>query len=395
MNYITSALLLSSSLVSGTVLAECQNTGNFQQWVNSFKQQAINSGIAPNVVNSALRNVAFNPSVIKLDRTQHTTVSQTFLEYSAKKANAYRLKNGVRKIRENRALFQRIERQFGVPAPVLTAYWALESDFGNVTGNINTLSALATLAYDCRRSSFFRNELIHALSLIQRGDIAASRMKGAWAGEIGQLQFIPSSYNKHAVDYDGDGRRNLIHSTPDALASAASLLRQYGWRANRPWLVEVRVPRQMNWSLARLDRKLPIAQWTQQGVRDISGRPLKLTGNAALMLPMGRNGPAFLAFPNFDVMLLWNKSTVYTSSAAYLATRFAGAGKVRAGNARVQALATWQIKQLQSKLRARGLRVTKIDGIIGEETRAAVRILQQQLRLPADGYPDLALFQRI
>jgi lytic murein transglycosylase len=298
-------------------------------------------------------------------------------------------------MRANAALFQRIEQQFGVPAPVLTAYWALETDFGAVTGDFPTLRALATLAYDCRRSDFFRNELMHALHIIQKGDMAAGQMKGAWAGELGQLQFLPSGYNKHAVDYDGDGRRDLIRSKADALASAASLLRQYGWQARQPWLVEVKVPQNMNWSLARLDNKLPLTQWTKEGVTEVSGRPLKPAGRAALLLPMGRNGPAFLAFPNFDVMLRWNESTVYSTTAAYLATRFAGAGQVRNGNAPVAKLSIQQVKQLQSKLQARGLRITKIDGIIGEETRGAVQQVQQQLGLPADGYPDPVLLQRL
>ena len=394
MRHITSVLLLGGLIFSGSALAECQNTGNFQQWLNGFKHQATASGIPANLVNNALHNIQYDPGVIELDRSQNT-VSQTFLQYAANKANSYRLTNGQRKMREDRPLFQRIERQFGVPAPVLTAYWALESDFGNVTGNVQTLRALATLAYDCRRGSFFRNELIHALRLIQRGDINAPEMLGAWAGELGQLQFIPSSYNKHAVDYDGDGRRDLIHSRADALASAASLLRQYGWQARQPWLVEVKVPVRMNWALARLGKKLPVAQWAKQGVTDVSGRPLRAVGNAALLLPMGRNGPAFLAYPNFDVMLRWNKSTVYSTSAAYLASRYAGAGQVRYGNAPIQVLSVPQVKQLQSKLRARGLRVTKIDGIIGEETRTAVRLVQQQLRLPADGYPDLTFFKKL
>ncbi|MEZ5537856.1 MAG: lytic murein transglycosylase [Thiolinea sp.] len=394
MRHINSLIFVGGLLLSGTALAECQNTGDFNQWLNGFKQQAVSSGIPANVVNGALSNVSFDPSVVQRDRSQQV-FAQTFLEFAGKKVNNYRLSNGQKNMRANAALFQRIEQQFGVPAPVLTAYWALETDFGANTGNFPTLRALATLAYDCRRSDFFRNELMHALRIIQKGDMAPGQMKGAWAGELGQLQFLPSGYDKHAVDYDGDGRRDLIRSKTDALASAASLLRQYGWQARQPWLLEVRVPQNMNWSLARLNNKLPLAEWAKQGVTEVSGRPLKPAGNAALLLPMGRNGPAFLAFPNFDVMLRWNESTVYSTTAAYLATRFAGAGPVRSGNAPVQKLSVAQVQQLQSKLRARGLRMTKIDGIIGEETRAAVQQVQQQLGLPADGYPDMALLRKL
>ncbi len=394
MRYLTSLLLCGSLIISSSALAECRNTGNFNQWLNGFKQQAVASGIPADVVNRALNQVRLDQNVIQRDRSQKT-FAQNFLEFSAKKVNHYRLSNGQKKMRQHAALFRRIEQQFGVPAPILTAYWALETDFGAVTGDFPTLTALATLAYDCRRSAFFRNELMHALRIIQKGDMTAGQMKGAWAGELGQLQFLPAGYDQHAVDYDGDGRRDLIRSSADALASAANLLRHYGWQARQPWLLEVRVPRQMDWAQARLDNKLPLAQWAKMGVTEISGRPLKPAGRAALLLPMGRNGPAFLAFPNFDVMLRWNESTVYSTTAAYLATRFAGAGQVRRGNAPVQKLSIAQVKQLQGKLKARGLPITKIDGIIGEETRAAVRQVQQQLRLPADGYPDPALIQRL
>lgn len=394
MRRLTSFFLLAGLLVSGSALAECRNTSNFNQWLNGFKQQAIGSGIPANIVNNALHNISFDPSVIKRDRSQQV-FAQTFLEFSAKKVNNYRLRNGSKLLRSNAGLFQRIEQQFGVAPPVLAAYWALETDFGAVTGNYPTLRALATLAYDCRRPALFRQELIHALRIIQRGDMQPAQMKGAWAGELGQLQFLPKGYDMHAVDYDGDGRRDLIRSKADALASAANLLRHYGWQPRQPWLLEVKVPRQMNWALARMGSRLPLTRWSQEGVTEISGRPLKPGGVAALILPMGRNGPAFLAFPNFDVMLKWNESTVYSTTAAYLATRFAGAGQVRRGNGPVQKLSIAQVKQLQSKLKARGLGITKIDGIIGEETRAAVRALQQQLRLPADGYPDMNLLGRI
>ncbi len=386
--------LLAGLFASGSALAECRNTGNFQQWLKGFKQQAIASGIPSALVNDALGTVSFDPSVIKRDRSQQV-FAQTFLEFAGKKVNNYRLSNGKKRLRRHADLFQRIEQQFGVAPPVLAAYWALETDFGAVTGSYPTLRALATLAYDCRRPALFSRELLHALRIIQRGDMQAAEMQGAWAGELGQLQFLPMGYDLHAVDYDGDGRRDLIRSKADALASAANLLRHYGWQAGQPWLLEVRVPKQMNWGLARMGNRLPLTRWSQEGVTEINGRPLKPGGVAALILPMGRNGPAFLAFPNFEVMLKWNESTVYSTTAAYLATRFAGAGPVRSGNAPVQKLSIAQVKQLQSKLQRRGLRITKIDGIIGPETRAAVRAIQEQLRLPADGYPDMNLLGRM
>lgn len=391
---LVSRIALIIGLTASPYAMACQNTGNFSQWLQQYKQTATQAGIKPAIVNKALANVKFAPDVIKRDRSQ-TVFAQTFTQFAGKKVSSYRLKHGRRHLRNNSKLFNRIERRYGVPAEVITAFWALETDFGAVTGNYPTLNALATLAYDCRRPELFRNELTHALWLIQKGDQSIKSMKGAWAGELGQLQFLPAGYNKHAVDFNGDGKRDLIRSKEDALASAASLLKHYGWRAGQPWLVEVRVPKTMDWSLARLDRKLPLSTWKAQGVTYANGKPLKNNGSAALILPMGRNGVAFLAYPNFDVYLKWNKSVVYSTTAAYLATRFAGAKPMRKGNAPVKPLSLTQTKRLQKTLRSRGYPIKKIDGIIGENTRAAVRQLQQKLGLPADGYPDQALLRQL
>jgi len=394
MRYIKSAFLAMCLLPGGSVLAECQNTTDFKQWLQQFKREAVASGLSADVVNRSLQGLTPDPEVIRRDRSQHV-FAQTFLEFAGKKVSNYRLVNGRRHISENAALFQRIERQFGVPAEVLTAFWALESDFGAVTGDYPTLRSVLTLAYDCRRPDLFKPELMHALRLVQKGDQTPNGMRGAWAGELGQLQFLPSSYNKYAIDFDGDGHRELIRSKADALASAAKFLKNHGWRAGQPWLQEVRVPRDMDWALARMDNKLPLARWQQQGVTYPDGSPLVNNGTAALLLPMGRNGPAFLAYPNFDVLLDWNESTVYATTSAYLASRFAGAPAMRSGNAPVTKLSVPQVKQLQSKLKARGLPVGKVDGIIGELTRAAVRQVQKQLSLPVDGYPDPELLQRL
>ena len=234
-----------------------------------------------------------------------------------------------------------------------------------------------------------------ALSLVQKGDLTPAQMRGAWAGELGQLQLLASRYDQYAVDFDGDGHRNLIKSKADALGSAAAMLKNAGWRAGEPWLKEVKVPRDMDWAQARLGNKLPLAEWGKQGVTTPTGGAIGGDAVAALLLPMGRNGPAFLAFPNFDVFLAWNDSSVYSATAAYFATRLAGAKPMREGNAPVHTLSLSDTKLLQAKLQARGLAISKVDGIIGEETRSAVRQVQQELKLPADGYPDAALLARL
>ena len=393
MHYLK-VVFLGVSLLSGSLAqAECTSP-NFSDWLQELKTEAIAAGIKPNVWDSTLAGLTPDPAVIKRDRSQQV-FAQDFMSFANKKVSGNRLALGKAKLKNQAALFKRIEESYGVPAPVLTALWGLETDFGAVTGDFSTLRSLVTLAHDCRRPEQFRPELLGALQLVQKGDLKPAKMRGAWAGEIGQLQFMASSYDRYAVDFDGDGHRELIHSSADALASGANMLKSSGWRSGEPWLQEVIVPVKMDWSQARPGNKLAVEEWASQGVRDADGSPLSGNGSAALLLPMGRNGTAFLAYPNFDVFLQWNDSTVYSATAAYFATRLAGAGAMRKGNAPVPVLSVEQTKQLQSKLQVQGLGISKVDGIIGEETRQAVRQVQQKLGLPVDGYPDPELLARL
>ena len=216
---------------------------------------------------------------------------------------------------------------------MLTAFWGLETDFGAGNGTDPVLVSLATLAYDCRRPDMFRQELLAALKIVDRGDLKPAEMKGSWAGELGQLQFLPSRYVDYGVDFDGDGKVNLLTSAPDALASAAKYLQHLGWRAGEPWLTEVKVARPLPWDQADIAIKLPASQWAAWGVTLANGKPLpKDLPPGSLLLPMGRNGPAFLAFANFDVYLQWNSSLIYSTTAAYFATRLAGRAAGVAGH---------------------------------------------------------------
>jgi lytic murein transglycosylase len=310
-------------------------------------------------------------------------------------ADGYRIGTASALIKANGATFARIEKDFGIPAPVIAAFWGLETDFGKVMGKGRTVESVATLAYDCRRSALFRVELIDVLKIIDRGDLKASQMVGPWAGELGQFQFQPSYYLAHAVDYDGDGRRDMINSTPDALASAANFLKSLGWQRGQPWLQEVRVPGDMAWQESDLSIKHPRSQWVRWGVEAASGSLPADGMPASLLLPMGRNGPAFLAYPNFDVFLKWNQSLVYSTTAAYLATRIAGAPRVSKGNGPVTPLSASQIKALQQMLVRGGYEVGEVDGKLGAATRAGVRKAQIALGLPADGYPQADLIARL
>ena len=376
--------------------ANCGKTAaGFEQWLQSFKQQAAAQGISQPVIAQALDGVSYDPAVIAKDRGQ-SVFAQSFLQFSDRMVNGNRLQIGSSLLKKNADTFARVQQKYGVPGPVLVGFWGLETDFGKVMGNMDTLRSLATLAFDCRRPDEFQAQLLDALRVIQRGDLTPTEMRGPWAGEVGQFQFVPKVYFQYAVDFDGSGRRDLISSTPDALASAANYLNGLGWKPGQPWLEEVRVPADMEWSQAELTIKKPRAYWAKAGVTYPGGKaPPADNVPTALLLPMGRNGPAFLAYPNFDVYLQWNQSLVYSTSAAYYATRLAGAPAMSRGNAPLEPFTQAQAKELQQLLAKRGFDVGKIDGVIGEGTREAVRTLQIKLGLPADSYPTQELLDRL
>jgi lytic murein transglycosylase len=382
-----------------TITAQAETCGNtasgFGGFVKSMKQQAKSAGVSNQAI-AALNSVSYDTSIIKKDRSQnHLAVD--FLNFQNGKATLARIKKGQALIAQNKNLFDRIEQQFGVPAAVITAFWALETDFGGVMGNSPTLQSIATLAWDCRRPEKFRPQLIAALQLLDSGDLTLDEMRGAWAGEIGHTQFMAYDYNASAVDFDGDGKRNLRASVPDALASAANLLRQHGWQPGQPWLQEVRVPDELPWEEADIAIQHPRKKWAAWGVAAVSGKPIKGDGlKASLLLPMGKDGPAFLAYENFTTAYLkWNESLIYSTTAAYLATRMAGAKPVSRGNAPVQPLSYDEVVELQNALTAKGYDVGKSDGKIGAGTRAAVKAEQLKAGLPADNYPTAELLSRL
>src|SRR4029077_19325233 len=328
------ALLLLSTLATNNAFAatSCRTAGSYESWLAGFEREAAAQGISQRAIAAAVPSLTYDQHIINIDRGQRV-FTQTFLQFSDRMAAAYRIQRGQALIKTNAAVFARIEQQYGVPAAVIVAFWALESDFGANMGNYRTLSAIASLAYDCRRADRFRPQLLDALQLIQRGDLRPQEMIGSWAGELGQTQMMPSEYYRYAVDYDGDGARNLLRSVPDVLASTANYLVGLGWRRGEPWLTEVRVPANMPWQQADLDIKLPRSKWAAYGVTLADGKPLAADDlSASLLLPMGRFGPAFLVYENFRIYLQWNNALVYSTTAAYLATRIAGAPPLRRGN---------------------------------------------------------------
>ncbi len=380
----------------GAAFADCKNTESFSKWMREFRAKARAEGISARTISGALDRVRLDNKIIRRDRKQGF-FAQSFATFSKRLATDHRIKAGRRKIDKRRRDFKRAEEKYGVPPEVITAFWALESDFGAGMGKYSILQALATLAYDCRRKELFTGELLDALRILDKGWVHPSDMIGSWAGEMGQTQFLPKHYLEHAVDFDGDGTRNLFASDADVIGSTAAFIKHLGWRPGEPWIQEVRVPGNLPWEKADTHVKLPRSQWAQMGVRDAKGGPLQSDDlPASLLLPMGRKGPAFLAFPNFDIYTQWNNSLSYCITAAYLATRISGTGGPMQGRDRdIPFLPLQEAKELQRRLKQHGYDVGKVDGVIGAKTRAAVRAMQLKYGMPADAYPTPELLRRL
>ncbi|PXW60054.1 lytic murein transglycosylase [Chelatococcus asaccharovorans] len=388
------ALLLAAATLSSAWAAPCSTRQPFEAWLADVKSEAHAAGVTPRGL-AALDGLTYDPQIVARDRGQGV-FQQSFLQFSDRMVSADRLLRGGRFLKSEAATFDHIARTYGVPGPVIVAFWGLETDFGAVMGNMSTLRSLATLAYDCRRPAMFRAELIDALKIIDRGDLKAADMRGAWAGELGQFQFMPSYYLKYAVDEDGDGRRDLLRSRADALASAGNFLASLGWRRGEAWLREVRVPDTLDWKQADLAIKHPVSVWANWGVTLPNGSALPAEEReASLHLPMGRLGPAFLAYDNFQVFLKWNQSLVYATTAAYLADRLAGAPPISRGRGRVTPLNAQDTYDLQRLLSAKGWDPGPIDGKLGTATRTAVREAQGRFGLPADSYPSQDLLEAL
>ena len=361
---IAAAAFLAITATGAQAAVPCRTSGAFPQWLAEFEREAQAQGVSQRTIAAAAPSLTYDQRIVNIDRGQRV-FTQTYLEFSDRMAAAYRIQRGGQLIKTYAPVFSRIDQQYGVPAPVIVAFWGLESDFGSNMGKEHSLSALVSLAYDCRRAERFRGQLLDALRLIERGDLRPEEMIGSWAGELGQTQMMPSEYYQYAVDYDGDGKRNLIRSVPDVLGSTAAYLVGLGWKRGEPWMTEVRVPANMPWDQADLAIQLPRSKWVSFGVTEADGKPLPADNlPASLLLPMGRFGPAFLVYQNFQVYLQWNNSLVYSTTAAYLATRIAGAPALHRGNA-PPPLAFNDVKELQTILVRTGHDVGAVDGFLG------------------------------
>ncbi|SDY62226.1 lytic murein transglycosylase [Jannaschia faecimaris] len=372
-------------------IAQASCGGNFGSFVDGLRTEAMAQGRDPVVTDRFFRGVRQDNRTLRADRNQGVFRLE-FVEFARRVISGARLRKGADLARSRDSIFDTVEERYGVPRGVLLAFWALETDFGAVQGDFNTRNSLVTLAYDCRRPDLFRPQVLAAVELYEQGGFDLDTT-GAWAGEIGMVQMLPVDILERGVDADGDGRVTLKTSEADALHSGARFLRDIGWRAGEPWLVEVEVPATLNWAQSGLDTKRPVSDWLADGVT-LRGGAAAADLPASLILPQGRGGPAFLAFHNYEILFDWNQSFVYVTTAAYFATRLSGAPVFDAGPPPAT-LTEAQMKTLQQKLADRGHDVGAVDGILGRNTRRAVQAEQVRLGLPADAWPTRALLDAL
>lgn len=370
-------------------VAATMSAADFSACINHFSSLAKTQGISANTINNSLAKAKLNQRVLELDK-QQPEFTTTFADYFNRRVTEQRVAQGRSLWVEHRALLERVEQEYGVPAPYLLAFWGLETNYGSFFGNINVVDSLATLACDTRRSEFFTIELMNALRILDEGAIAPAQMVGSWAGAMGHVQFMPSAFLKHAVDYDGDNKRDLWKSKADAMASGANFLRNLGWQPKARWGREVKLPKDFPFLEAGLKNTKSLSEWRQLGVTRADNSPLPADEvQAALLVPAGHQGPAFLVYDNFNVIMRWNRSEFYAIAVGQLADQIAGGGKLlQSPPENAPRLHRDQVIALQTQLNTKGIDAGTPDGIFGPGTRRALSEFQQQQGMIADGFPN-------
>lgn len=372
------------------------DNARFDLWVRAFSDRAKAQGITQATLSEAFAGVTYDPDVIRLDRNQ-SEFTKTIWDYLDTAVSDTRIRNGKSALAKHKATLGKIDQTYGVDQEVVVAIWGLESAYGGFRGSNSTIRSLATLAFDARRAAFFEEQLIEALKIIQNGDVTAGAMNGSWAGAMGHTQFMPTSYRDHAVDFDGDGKRNIWSDDPtDALASTAAYLKHFGWTAGQPWGVEVRLPAGFDYRLAAREITKSPADWAALGIMGRNGQPVPDHGKASILLPAGGRGAAFMIFDNFAVIERYNTADAYVIGVGHLADRIAGGAPIQSAWPREdRALTFAERKELQKRLTTQGFDTQKIDGKIGPLTINAVRSYQLANGMLPDGYASLTLLQAL
>ena len=386
-------LKLSASLIASLFIAQAAiaDDAGFAACIAGLQHRARAEHLPDWIVDQVLPGLKRQPRVIELDRRQ-PEFTVTFANYLNARVTPARIEQGRQLLDQYAPFLKELTTRYGVPGRYLIAFWGLETNFGGYIGSMRTLDSLATLACDQRRGDFFTGELMSALTLLERESLTPDQMLGSWAGAVGHTQFMPSAYSRYAVDGDADGHINLWNSVRDALASGANFLAQLGWQRGERWGREVLLPDDFPFERSGLRNRKPLRYWKKLGVRlTTSARLPDADMQAAIILPAGHTGPAFLVYRNFEVIMQWNRSEYYALSIGLLADRIIGAvGLAHPPSADETALSRHAIEQIQQQLNALGFRAGVPDGIIGPAMRSALRAFQKSAGMIADGYPDSA-----
>ena len=404
------SVFIAAMCVSSTLLSACAVSASPEPVVNvvpepvvadfascvvNLQQKAKLAGISQEIINTTVANLKFVPRVIELDN-QQPEFTTTFGDYFDKRVTTWRVDQGKKMLAKHHKLLANLTTEYGVPGQYIVAFWGLETNYGSYKGSMPVLDSLATLACDPRRSDYFTGELIQALKLKQQYQFADNKMVGSWAGAMGHTQFMPTNYRKYAVDGDGDGVADLWNSEADALTSAANFLQHLGWKADQRWGREVLLPQDYSFEYLGSQSVLPLSKWHALNIKQTNGQPIATPEmQAALYLPAGHMGPAFLGYDNFNVIMRWNRSEFYAISVGHLADRIKGGAQLSRAVPKQPRLSREMVKQLQQKLNDLGFDVGKPDGIFGRNSALGLQGYQKTQGLIADGFPDVDTFKAL
>ncbi len=376
--------------------AAAQESSEFLKWLNGYKKWAQTQGIKKQVLNKAFEGIKAPRQGSLIADSKQPEFTLSFSDYYQRTVSKQRLKRAQNLGKQHKKLFDKVYAKYKVPASYLIAFWGLESNFGDYTGKVPIIHTLATLAFDLRRREFFEKELLQALKIIQAGDVSPENMQGSWAGAMGQTQFMPSTFTAYAVDGNNDGKRDLWNNLDDTFHSSANFLSQIGWQKNEAWGYEVTLPQDFDYSLSGYKKLKPIKFWKQQGVLLKNKTKLtKLKGKAAVIVPSGHDGPAYLVLKNFRVIMKWNNSVLYALSVGLLAQQIEAKAPSPIQVPASEPLATKTVKLMQQKLTALGYNTHGADGILGSKTKKALQAYQKDNKLPSDGYPSKTVLKSL
>ena len=386
-------LAATTALLAGPALAQ---SGDFRDCLQTIKSEAMRQGVPAGVADKAFQGLTPDQKVIDLDGRQ-PEFSLTYAKYVGGTVSADRIAKGQQKMAQHRALLDALQGEYGVPPQYLMAFWGIETNYGTYMGDFRVVRSVATLACMTKRTAFFSNETVQALRILDMNHMTSDQMRGSWAGAMGNMQFMPSTFTKWAVDRDGNGKIDIWNSLPDAFASASNFLRGIGFKPGLPSSEEVVLPKGFPLDQADMTIEKPVRAWAAMGVRTAGGAALPVSDEpASIILPAGYRGPAFILYPNFKAVMNWNRSTLYALSVGILARQIAGGpGVMQAPPADDEPLSRDTVIDIQSRLARLGLYKDDTDGLLGPKTRSALRLFQQQTSLPADGHPSAETVRRL